>query len=131
MINLKNKNLGFIALISVILISVILLLVVTSTSFDGFYSRFNIFDYEMKERSSAIAESCADIVLLKIINDVTYIGGGSPVIVSGTDTCVIDTTSATTPNRTFVLHAIYNNSYTNLQIIVAVSSASIIKWEEI
>ena len=131
MIKLKNKNSGFIALISVILLSVILLLVVTSTSLDGFYSRFNIFDYESKERSNALAEACADTVLLKLINDSSYTGGGSPVVVSGSDTCTIDSTSVTIPDRTFVLHAIFNNSYTNLQIIVNVASASVVQWEEI
>lgn len=128
---IKNKNTGFVALISVIIISVILLMITTSLGFDTFYSRFNIFDYESKERSSAIAEACADIVLLKIKKDSTYTGGGSIVVVSGSDTCTIDTTGLTTPNRTFILHSIYNNSYTNLRIIVNVSTGVIVKWEEI
>lgn len=130
-INKKYRNNGFVALISVIIISVILLLVTMNVSFDGFYSRFNIFDYESKERSSAMAEACADIVLLKLAEDSTYIGGGSPVTVSGADTCAIDSTSAAIPDRTFVLHSIFNNSYTNLQIIVNVTTGVIVKWEKI
>jgi len=126
-----KKNGGFIALMSAIIMSVILLLLMVNLSFTGFYNRFNILYSELKEKSSALAEACADTVLLKLASDSMYIGGGAPVVVSGSDTCTIDATSPTTPTRTFTLHAIYNNSYTNLQIIVNTTTLAVTRWEEI
>src|SRR3989338_1096164 len=128
--SIKN-NTGFVALMSAIIISVILLLIVTNLSLTGFYSRSDILDSELKERSSALAEACADTALLKLANDTSYIGGGTPVIVNGSETCTIDTTTATNP-RVFTVHANFNNIYfTNLQISVNVTTLAVTGWEEI
>lgn len=78
---------GFIALVSVILISLILTVVVFTVSFGGFSSRFNILDSEFKETSFFAARSCRDIALLKLsIND-SYlpVGGGDDVLLSDPD----------------------------------------------
>src|SRR3989344_250294 len=120
---------GFVALISTIIISIILLLVVTNLSQISFYSRSNILDSELKERSSALAEACADTAILKLANDSNYTGGET-ITVSGTETCTIDSTSASDP-RVFTIHAIFHNSYTNLQISINVATATVARWEEI
>jgi len=131
MICLKVKtNSGFIALISAIIISAILLIIVTNLSLNGFYSRFNILDSELKERTSSLAEACADTALLKLANDSAYVGGES-VTVPGGGTCTIDLTIANNP-RTFITRANYNNIYfTKMKIVVNVTSVLITSWEEI
>lgn len=121
---------GFIALMSSIIFSVILLLIAVTLSFISFSGRFNILDSEMKERSSALADACVDTGLLKLANDSNY-PGNETVIVSGSDTCTID--QVATPGidpQTFVIHADYKNYITNLRIIVDLSDTSIISWEE-
>jgi hypothetical protein len=125
----KKSNSGFIALMSAVIISVLLLLMAANLGTNGFYNRFNILDSELKERSSALAEACADTALLKLANDSTYVGPET-VIVSGTDTCTIDTTTPINP-RVFNVHANYNNSYTNLQITIDVPTVIVNRWEEI
>lgn len=126
----KKNNSGFVALISAIIISVILLLIATNLSLTGFYDRSNILDSELKERSSALAEACADTALLKLANDPNYIGGET-ITVSGSDTCTIDPTILSDP-RTFITKADYNNTYfTKLKIVVDVASVSVASWEEI
>src|SRR3989344_8321294 len=72
-----KSNKGFVALISAIIISVILLLIATNLSLTGFYSRSNILDGELKEISSGYAEACVDTALLKLANDSGYTGGDS------------------------------------------------------
>ncbi len=50
---------------SAIVISVVLLIIVTTSSFTGFYGRFNILDTELKARSAATADACVSSALLK------------------------------------------------------------------
>ncbi len=130
MINFKPDNSGFIALMSAILISIILLLIITNLSLTGFYSRSNILDFELKEKSFSLAEACADSALLKLVNDTDYIGGET-IAVSGNDTCTIDLTSLSNP-RTFITWASHDNAYfTKLKIIINAQSGTVISWEEI
>ncbi|MEK7569738.1 MAG: hypothetical protein AAB500_02525 [Patescibacteria group bacterium] len=76
---------GFIALFSVIIITLVLLVVAVSLNFTGFFSRFNIFDTEKKEQSSALAEACLEDARLELALNSTFTGGGGVTL--GTDTC--------------------------------------------
>ena len=71
----KHSERGFIALISALIISAILLIALVASNLTGFYSRFNILDSELKERSNATADACADIALLQFALDPMYAGG--------------------------------------------------------
>lgn len=73
MIILKKKESGFIALVSVIIISLILTVVVFALSFGGFSLRFNILDSEFKEISFFSAKSCRDIALFKLSTNDSYL----------------------------------------------------------
>ena len=53
----KRRNKGFIALISAIVISVILLLIAANLSLTSFYGRSNILDSELKEIRSYLEKS--------------------------------------------------------------------------
>ena len=85
----KNKNeKGFIALITAIVLSVILITITISLNQIGFLTRGETADAEYKDRSSALADGCADSALLKLANDLTY-AGNDPSISIGSDTCSI------------------------------------------
>lgn len=113
---------GFIALISAIIISMILLLVITDASLTSFYGRFNVLDSEYKERSSALADACVDTLLLRLADGQNPTG----TIAVGTDQCQIVT--STNP---YAIQAIYQNSYTNLQITLNNTSLAIVSWVEV
>ncbi len=66
---IKNNKNGFIALISVIIISFVLLLMTITLNFAGFSARFNIFDSESKEQSNQLANACIDSARLAIGSD--------------------------------------------------------------
>lgn len=83
----KNSNEGFIALISAVIISLVLMMVVFSVSTLGFFSRFNQLDSEYKEKSSALAESCVDLAILKLIENKDY--PGNEVVISADSSCEI------------------------------------------
>ena len=123
MISKKIKsNSGFVALMSGIIISVILLLVVTNLSFTSFYSRSDILDSELKERSSSLAEACVDVALINLAQSKPMPPNPIPV---GSDSCNI--ISAVSP--VIKTQASFNNAYTNLTITID-SNYNILSWEE-
>jgi hypothetical protein len=127
--NPKINNYGFVALMSVIIISAILLLIASTLSLSGFYSRYNILDSELKERSSALAEACIDQGLLLIANNTSHpatttikIGGGQcdlGPIVTGSSPVIL------------MAQATSSNYFTTLRVLVSPASISIISWEEL
>jgi uncharacterized membrane protein len=126
MIHLNQKNNeGFIALISAIIISIILLLIITNLSLTGFYNRFNILDSELKERSSALAEACADTAILNLAQGINFTG---EVSIDG-EKCNIESISGST-EKTIVVEAKYKNYFTNLRVVVKTSDLSVVSWEE-
>jgi hypothetical protein len=127
----KNKQpRGFIALMSAIIISAILITATVTSSLSSFYTRFNILDSEFKNRSSALAEACTDVLLYKIGVDSTYAGPDLNYPV-GSDTCNIFAASnpGGTP-RVFKVQGVYQHAYTNLQITVDVNTPAVTAWQE-
>ncbi len=124
-----QTNTGFVALISAIIISVILLLMVINVSLTAFYSRFNILDSELKERSSALAEACADTAMLKLANNSSY-NPVNEVVTVGSDTCtIISVTGSIT--KTILTKADFKNYNTKLQIKVDATTIAVSEWKEI
>ena len=75
-----KKGEGFIALISVIVITLILLTMTATLGTKGFLDRFNILEGEAKEISAGLAWACAQAARVKISNDPAYqpvVGGES------------------------------------------------------
>lgn len=68
-INNYYKERGFIALISVVIISFVLLLVATSLTFTGFFTRFDLLDSEFKKRGEAIADACIESARLVLVQN--------------------------------------------------------------
>lgn len=63
------KNNGFIALISVVIISFVLLSVATTLTFTGFFTRFDILDSEFKKISENIADGCIESARLVLVQN--------------------------------------------------------------
>ena len=85
MILLKNKNRGFIALLSVVIISFVLLSAAITLNLSSFHVRFNILDSEYKEISDALASACIEQARLILVNDNSYLGSVDVSI--GAETC--------------------------------------------
>ena len=67
-----RNNDGFIALISVIVITLILLTMTAALGTKGFLDRFNILEGEAKETSAGLAWACAQGARVKISADPLY-----------------------------------------------------------
>ena len=89
----KNKKNGFVALISAVIISVLLLIITVGVSMTGIMGRFNVLDAESKERSISLAEACADTAILN------FSQAFSPpsTVTAGSDTCSIFPVVSDTP----------------------------------
>lgn len=120
---------GFIALMSAIIISAILLIVATTGSLTGFYERSNILDSELKDRSATAADACADQALLFIANDPTY-AGLSVLNLNSLDTCRA-LVSGATPKSIRIQATSSSAAVTNLLILYDPAAFSVISWQEI
>lgn len=122
---------GFIALMTAIIISVVLLTIVTTSSFTGFYGRFNVLDAELKSRSAAAADACADMALLKLAQNIEPSGVLSPAL-NALDECRVSAVTVSGAEKRFVVQATSSQSaVTNLSIRVDTTDFSILEWQEI
>ena len=121
-----RKDSGFVALITAIILTAILLIVVVTLNQTSFFTRGILLDSEYKERSTALAEACFDIARLKLANDPTY-SGGELAIPIGSGFCDIRSVSS----NIIKTRAVSSGSVTNLEIEVGPPpNLSIISWEE-
>ena len=128
-----NKQDGFVALISAIVISSLLIIIAASLGYTGFFSRFNILDGEYKETSLGLAESCAEIARVEIANNSTFnvpSGGKSYTVDSDGNTCKILSVVGT---YTVQSQAIYQKSYSTIEATYnrTSSDVTVTSWKEI
>ncbi|OGZ06580.1 MAG: hypothetical protein A2762_00570 [Candidatus Lloydbacteria bacterium RIFCSPHIGHO2_01_FULL_54_11] len=129
---------GFIALVSVILITFVLITFTVSIGLSGFLGRANQLDSEFKEQSIASAEACvekatADLVAGNPTTGAVTFGGGAY-------TCTVVSITADTPNAgetTIKSQGIYpitppltRSSYTNLVVVVDSTTQAVLSWRE-
>lgn len=125
----KKSGAGFIALMSAIIISVLLLAIILAVSLSGFFSRFNISDSESKQRSLGLAEACMDNASLSLIENpgATIV---NKIVAIGSDQCTIVSGAQSTGLNIVKAQAVINQAYTNLRIIFDPSLSRITSWQE-
>lgn len=122
----KQNNKGFIALISAIIISAILLLLVTNVGFVGLYRSSNILDAELKEKSYQLAQGCVEVARLHIAQKVDFTGD----VVIGSEKCTIESINGT-EIKTILINVNYRNYITRLKFVVNATNNHIISLVEI
>lgn len=123
------SNNGFIALTSAIIIALLLMTVTFAISSTGFFGRSNVLDAELKERSLALAEACADTALLKLTQNINY--SGNENITIGNDICSIMPIETAGGQKTIKAKAIFQNAATNLKVVAQSSNLVVVSWEEV
>lgn len=118
---------GYIALVSAIVISVLLITITVGLGLDGIFSRLNILDSESKTRSIALAEACADTAILNVAQ-----GNNQPAnpVTIGSDQCTIRCALSAGSNTTIETQANFNKAYTNLKVVIDNNTLTIVSWEE-
>lgn len=123
---------GFVALMSAIVLSAVLIAVTVALNQAGFFARSALLDSEYKERSAALAEACANVALLKLAADPAYAGGETLVLQS--DSCRIRPTRINSPiagENTIETSAVFQEASTTLRIAARSSDFSIVSWDEV
>ena len=132
---------GFVALMSVIVISAILLVLVFSLGVSSFFNRFDALDSENKRISLGLAEACVNVSMLKVAQNSGYAppAGGECVSVGGTChasgpqmTCAVCSVTSGNPT-TVITRAVYNGAFSTLQVSFDTipGSFAVTRWEEL
>jgi hypothetical protein len=134
----KHLNLqsGYIALTSVIIISLLLITITAAISSANYFSRTNILENEFKIRSGNLAEACVSYARAKLAAGSANYAGNELSVPVGSSTCSVISvvpTGAVWP-KTIRTQGIYphnqaEESYTNLVVVVN-SDFSISSWQE-
>jgi hypothetical protein len=125
---IMNPREGFIALISAVIISALLLVITFTLGFSGFFARFNTLNIEFKKQSVALAEGCVDSALMKIASGVAI---PTPQTVTvGSKTCTIYSVNQGAQN-TIQTQAIYQGVFTNLKVVTDNATNDVILWQAI
>lgn len=126
-----SRDGGFIAIISAIIISMLIVTLALSTNLSIFWGRFATLDREYHKRSVGLAEGCVDVALLKLANDITYTGGETQTI--GSDQCTILAIPPVPPgsNITIQTTATFQKSVSAMTVVVANPSLTLVSWDEV
>ncbi len=120
---------GFVALLSVIIISTVLLGLVATANTAAFLSRFAELDTEYKYTSSALAKACVNVALRNLAQNYNYITTNEEIFV-GQDSCHIvevRVVSTTATQKTVIVQtsASYKETFTNLLVTAQVQNPSL------
>jgi hypothetical protein len=123
---------GFIALISSIIISSILLALATSLGASTFFTRFDVLNSEYKRISLGLAEACVNATLAKIGSDYDYTGNETISLGTGYGTtlqCTIGTLTHTDSGgkRTFAIatKASFKGAWSNVSVSAVAQDPSV------
>jgi len=132
-----QHNAGFIALISAIIITVVLLTLVVSVSFTGFFGRFDILGSETKEISQGLAEACIETAIIKHAQDNTYAGNNDPIPVGENECTIVSITPVGSGNILIRAQGKFPKdgllpAFTNLEVELNPSNDySVVFWTEV
>lgn len=126
----SSLNRGFIALMSAIIISAVLLIIATSGSLTGFSERSAILNSELKKRSATAADACADQAFLLIANDPAYADSFS-LTFNSLDSCEATVVDGMADQKVITVQATSVPAVTNLYIEYDADAFSVTRWEEI
>jgi len=123
---MKDKNKGFIALFSMIIISFILFTVAVNTNYSNLFIRFNILDSLSKKISEALTESCLEIAKLELTFD-NNLSINNVIVPVGNNNCDYSITQNNPPNYiTIISHGNYNNIHTYFKSIAKINNKNIL-----
>lgn len=124
-----NGTRGYIALMSALMISGIIVIIILTLGQISFLNRINISDTHFKNKSRALAEACVNTALLDLAATSSY--AGNETITVASDTCKIFPITASGTLRIISAQGAFENSFTNYKVAIPSSSVSIVSWEEV
>jgi hypothetical protein len=129
-INMKKEQQGYIAIITTLIIAGFVIALLTSFPLTATDSLRSYLSLKKGMDSRMIANSCAEIALLKLQRDLTYEGENLSL---DEGSCIIDIEETGDSERTITVEANLDQYIYNLEIEVKLfgRSVGIISWEAI
>lgn len=127
--NKNNSQGGYIAIMSSIIISLMMMLIALSLGSASLFTRLNVVDFSNKQLSYFIARSCLNDALFKLADSASYTGNETLTISSRT--CVLSTITTSAPNKIIQAKAIVEGATTNLKLTVNSTTLSTVSLEEL
>lgn len=97
---------GFVALVSAVIFSLLLMMLVLSESSSAFWTRYNQTDNESKSASMALADSCMYKALLNYAEDPDSVSKSQIVDFDSRGTCTIDAVLTDNATVTFSTYSV-------------------------
>ncbi len=131
---MKYRQRGFVALMTAVIVSAILIALMASVSFASFYARFDGLGDMERQQALALARSCM-YVALDTLAASSSLGAYHPsdqvVAIDATHQCVIESVTYALPDATIVASASSQDSFASISTTVALSQEiKIISWTE-
>lgn len=126
----KNER-GFVALISILILSTVLLATTLSLAQFGLANRYFILDLEQKSESEKLASSCVHIARIMVYNNPASSVGNVISEPIGTDRCSIVRITQNGSQSTVQTKGVKGNAITNLQVVINNTNGNFVSWNEI
>ena len=137
--NYQHRNRGFVALMSAVVVTAILMGLMASVGMASFYARFDAGGVENKRESTAYAESCINVALLALAtsSDPTHYSVFNQSVVIGVDsrsnkmTCVIKDIIQVGSNVVIDAYASSDDSYSSVSASASLMpKVQLISWNQ-
>jgi hypothetical protein len=120
---------GFVALISILMLSVVMLATTLSLAQFGLANRSFLLDLENKQRSEKLAEACVHYARISVYNDPTYDADGVTFPVD-TESCTLVSVTPGGGQSIVRAQGMVHNAITNIEVAVDTATGSFLTWEE-
>jgi hypothetical protein len=124
---------GFIALISVLMLSVVLLAAVISLAQYGITSRYALLHLEHKTVTLTRAQACVEVARIAVVNDPFFETTNKEVVIDDA-TCILEEVFANTPASGFSrieATARLQGATTNVRAEINTNSGDVVRFEEV
>ncbi len=125
------KTNGFIALISILIVSSVLLVTTLTLAERGIAHRFFLLKSEQKSMSKGLAEACIHIARIKVHNDPRYTISVDETFPIGEATCSVHRVTLAGNETTVEASARVGRSITNLRVVLNPTQGDFLSWEEV
>lgn len=129
----QTNTKGFIALISVLMVSVILLAAVISLAQYGITSRFALLSIEHKTETLTRTQACVEVARIAVVNDPDFETTNKEVAIEDA-VCVLEEVFANTPNSGLSrveASAELLGATTNIRAEINTATGAIVRFEEV
>ncbi len=129
--NTSEHNRGFVALISIIMLSVVLLATTLSLAQFGLANRYFLLELENKNVSVKLAEACVHIARIQVYNNPLHTVTTAVTLPVDGFECTIVSVDPDSDESTVQARGVMGTAITNLEVVVDSNDGEFISWHEV